>query len=186
MKKYLPVLALCSLAFIFSCDNRSSNDSMDRAEERNEERDIPKKDADFVTKAAERGMFEVEAGRLASQQATHADVKNFAQKMINDHSAANNELQQLAGSLNIAIPQSLTDKKRNKINDLREKQGHDFDKEYMDMMVSDHKDSVDDFEDAAEDAESADLRNWAAQKLPALREHHQMAEQLQERLKDMK
>jgi putative membrane protein len=186
MKKYLPILALCSLGFIYSCDNQSGNDSMDRAEERNEERDIPSKDADFVTTAAARGMFEVEAGKLASQQATHADVKSFAQRMVNDHSAANNELQQLANSLNIAIPQSLSDDRREKLNDLREKQGYDFDKEYMEMMVSDHKDSVGNFEDAAEDAESADLKNWAAQKVSVLREHHQMAEQLKDKVKDMK
>lgn len=186
MKKYLPILALCGLAFIYSCDNRSGNDSMDRAEERNKERDIPGKDADFVTKAAARGMFKVEAGRLASQQATNADVKSFAQKMVNDHTAANNELKQLASSLNIAIPQSLPEDKMDKLNDLREKQGLDFDKEYMDMMVGDHKDSVDNFEDAAEDAESADLKNWAAQKLPVMREHHQMAEQLKDKVKDMK
>lgn len=185
MKKYLSIFALSSLAFFFSCDNRSSNDSMDRAEEINEERDIPGKDADFVTTAAARNMFEVEAGKLAAERATNADVKSFAQRMVNDHSAAGNELQQLAGRLNIAIPQSLPDDKRDKLNDLREKQGIDFDKKYMDMMESSHKESVDDFEDAAENAETPDIRNWAAQKVNTLREHHQTADNLHEMVKDM-
>jgi putative membrane protein len=160
---------------------------MERAEEINEEREaVPEDASEFATRAAANGMFEVEAGKLAQQQATSTDVKNFAGQIVNDHTAANDELKQLASSLNIALPQSITEDQREKLNDLREKQGVEFDKEYMDMMVSDHKDSVGNFEDAAEDAESADLKNWAAQKVSVLREHHQMAEQLKDKVKDLK
>ena len=191
MKKFLSILALCGFTTFYSCDNNANRenentDSMERAEDVNEERDVPNKDADFVTETAAAGMFEVEAGKLASQQATNADVKNFAQRMVNDHTAANNELMQMASSLNIAAPQSLPEDQRDRLNKLREKQGMDFDKEYMNMIDDDHRKSVNRFENAAEDAESADLRNWASQKLPTLREHHQMAEQIRDKIKDMK
>lgn len=190
MKKFLSILALCGLTAFYGCDNANreneNTDSMERAEEVNEERDVPNKDADFVTETAAAGMFEVEAGKLASQQATTADVKNFAQKMVNDHTAANNELMQMASSLNIAVPQSLPEDQRERLDKLREKQGLDFDKEYMNMMDDDHRKSVNRFENAAEDAESADLKNWASQKLPTLREHHQTAEQIRDKIKDMK
>ena len=187
MKKIILISGMVFTAFLMACDSNQQDSSMERAEEINEEREaVPDDAAEFATKAAANGMFEVEAGKMAQQQATNADVKNFAQQMVNDHTAANEELKQLASSLNIALPQSITEDQRDKLNNLREKQGVDFDKEYMDMMVSDHKDSVDNFENAAEDSKSADLKNWASQKLPTLKNHLQMAEQLHEKVKEMK
>jgi putative membrane protein len=61
-------------------------------------------DADFMTKAAQGGMAEVELGRLAAAKAQNAEVKQFAQKMVDDHTRANNELKALAGEKNFSMP----------------------------------------------------------------------------------
>ena len=72
------------------------------------------------------------------------------------------------------------------IDHLREKKGRDFDKDYIDMMVKDHKEDIELFEKEAEKGNDADLKAWANAKLPTLREHLRMAESIQQDIKNMK
>src|SRR5271167_825725 len=61
-------------------------------------------DADFVKNAAKGGMAEVELGRLAAQKASNPEVKNFASRMVRDHSRADHELTSLAASKGVDLP----------------------------------------------------------------------------------
>ena len=131
-------------------------------------------DAKFAMEAAEGGMMEVQLGKLASTRATSSAVKQHAKMMVEDHSKANAELKQLAASKNITLPDSLSGEKQNDIKDLSEKKGADFDKAYTDFMVDDHKKDVDKFKEASEKCNDADLKAWAAAKLPTLQSHLQM------------
>jgi len=187
MKKILLTSTLAVSLISIGCDNtgNQNQDSKDRAEEINKDRDLPKKDADFVVEAASKGMKEVEVSRVAAERAATPEVKQFAQMMIEYHTNANQELNQLASRLNIAAPQSLPEDKREDMNDLNDINGMDFDKRYMKMMVDDHEKNINKFEDAAENAESPDLKNWASTTLPKLRHHLDMARQTHDRIKDM-
>lgn len=174
------------LSFV-SCGTKDGReDSADMAEDQNEEQlddtDV-EDDADFAVEAADDGMLEVQLGTLALTKATSPQVKQFAQMMVDDHTKANNELKALAQTKNISLPTVLGNENQRDYDNLNEKTGADFDKEYMDMMVKDHKNYVDDFEKQAENGKDAEIKSWAAGKLAALRQHHEMAEKTQESVK---
>lgn len=186
MKK--PVYSLmiaCSVAMFTAC-GPSENDSNKQAEEQNEQKFDDTKmenDADFATKAASGGMMEVELGKLAVANAGSADVKAFGQNMIDDHTKANDELKAAAQAKNITLPDVPDADAQKKISDLSAKKGADFDKAYMDLMVSDHKEDIDEFQKEANDGKDADLKSWAAGKVPVLQHHLEMAQGIKDKLK---
>jgi putative membrane protein len=100
-------------------------------------------DKDFINDLVVANMAEVELGRLATERAAHAEVKKFGQMMIDDHTKAGNTLEALASKHSIAVPAAVDEKHR----DLRDRfatlQGADFDRAYMDAMVSGHEDVLD-------------------------------------------
>lgn len=138
---------------------------------------------EFVSKAASGGMMEVELGRMASQKARSADVKEFARKMITDHSNANDDLKVLAKGKNIAVPDSMMDEHRSKVDDLSKVKAEDFDKEYMSMMVDDHEKDIKEFEDAAQNNQDPDVKEWAGKTVVKLRNHLTMAKRINDKLK---
>jgi putative membrane protein len=159
---------------------------MEEAQELNEDKKLNEDDARFATKAAESGMKEVELSKMAVNHAASADVKSFAQMMVDDHSKVNAELKSLAESKQITIPVALTDETKKAMDDLTKKSGTEFDKEYMDKMVKDHKDAVDLFEKASRECKDGDLKNFASTHLPHLRTHLELAEKTHKSLKDAK
>ena len=140
-------------------------------------------DAEFAVSAADAGMMEVQLGSLALSKASSAKIKEFAQTMIDDHTKANEELKALAQAKNITLPVALSDKHQKKYNEMAEKSGTEFDKEYCDFMVKDHKDAVDLFKNAADKSKDTELKAWASEKLPTLEHHLGMAEAMKESVK---
>jgi putative membrane protein len=130
--------------------------------------------------AADAGLMEVQLATLALSKATSGKVKEFAQMMLDDHTKANEELKALAQKKNITLPTSLSDKHQKKYTKMSEKTGADFDKEYCDLMVKDHKDVVEMFKKAQENSKDPDLKAWASEKLPTLEHHLSMAERMKE------
>lgn len=132
-------------------------------------------DHEFIKKAATHGAAEVELGTLATQRASRPAVKDFGAKMVKDHGAANAELATLARSKGVDVPTTL-DAEHQAVRDrLMALGGADFDRAYMQEMVQDHTQDVAEFEKASQSASDTDLRNWAAAKLPTLREHLALA-----------
>ena len=60
-------------------------------------------DAEFVQKAAAAGRMEVEHGKMAASKASNAQVKAYANTLVKDHTAANQELMTIAKRKNITI-----------------------------------------------------------------------------------
>lgn len=137
----------------------------------------------FVMQAAMGGMMEVQLGKLASQNATSQQVKDFGKLMVKDHSDANMKLKTAVKSMQFTIPSTLDKDHQNKIDKVTKKTGKDFDKEYMDMMVKDHKEDVSDFEQAQRNVTDPSLKSWIDKTLPVLREHLNKAETIQKQLK---
>lgn len=186
MKKIIlnGMLAATFCFWMAACDspNTTESNSTEVAEEQNEERlpsDDAEDDAEFMVKAASGGMMEVELGRMALQKASDPKVKEFAQMMVDDHSKANEELKALAAQKNIALPATPGDEAQEHINELAKHSGAEFDKEYMELMTKDHQEDIDLFSEAAEDAEDPEIKAFAAKTLPVLKNHHQMAEQIE-------
>jgi putative membrane protein len=139
-------------------------------------------DRDFIQDQLGDGNAEVELGRLAEQRATRPEVKEFAQTIVREHEKAGAELKQIATKHN--IPADTGEQKEH--NDLRERlsklSGAEFDREYIDAMVEEHQEAVNEVERKAENADNPDLRQWASKTLPALRQHLERAQQIQKNL----
>lgn len=185
MKKIIYVFIIAT-GLLQACNNSDNKDSVDKANDANAKKDTTamtsdaKKDtmtapvnddvAKFAVKAANAGMTEVELGKLAEQKGSKA-VKEYGSMMVKDHTKAGEELKKLAGEKNITLPAAVSDDMRNHINDLSKKSGKDFDKDYMDMMVSDHKDVIDAFESTAKNSKDSAFKNFAVKTLPTLYKH---------------
>ena len=96
----------------------------------------------FIAEMAEDGMAEVQLGKLAAERASNADVKEFAQMMVQHHSKANEELKKIAGQLKVTPPTSLNQKHQALAAKLSKLQGAEFDREYMAEMVLGHEEVV--------------------------------------------
>lgn len=135
-------------------------------------------DASFAKKAASGGMAEVAMGQLAESHAQSADVKAFGQKMVQDHSAANDKLKAAAEQENIQLPTQPDAKDQKTINHLSKLHGEAFDKAYSQTMVKDHKKDISEFQKEAKQGGSSQVQTFASATLPTLEEHLQLAEKL--------
>jgi putative membrane protein len=135
-------------------------------------------DQDFMVSACNANLAEIEAGRLAESKATSADVKKFAQQMVEDHSLANGELTSLAEKMTFRLPTRPDDAHQRELAKLAGTSGAEFDRKYMEMMVSDHQKAVSLFEKHSKDAKNDEVRTWAEKTLPTLRHHLTMARDL--------
>ncbi|RJP16069.1 MAG: DUF4142 domain-containing protein [Candidatus Abyssobacteria bacterium SURF_5] len=137
---------------------------------------------EFMSKAAEGNLFEVKAGKLAQDSATNSSVKQFGEKMVNDHSTANQELQELARMKGVQLPQQVQREKQNLYDQLANAAREDFDKTYMDLMVRDHQEDVANFQKQQAQTTDPELKAWITKTLPVLRDHLQQAQLINQEL----
>ena len=157
--------------------NRSANRN-DNSRARGEHAGMSSQDHKFVMTAAMSGLREVELGRMATQQGTSDAVKQFGQRVVDDHSKANSELATLASSKGMTLPTAVDEKNRAEITKLSAMSGADFDRAFSRMMLKSHEKGVDLFEKQSTKGTDADLKAFAAKILPTLQEHLQMARAL--------
>lgn len=134
-------------------------------------------DRDFLRAAAGAGMYEVEVSRLATERATHAQVKAFAEKMVADHTDANQELAALAQARGVELPQQMPSNKRKVIERL--KKSSNFDEDYVKTVgLKDHKADIALFDKAHRTSKDEELKTWAGEKLPTLQTHLKHAQEI--------
>jgi putative membrane protein len=128
-------------------------------------------DKKFVRDAAQGGLAEVELGKMATEKASNPDVKKFGQRMVDDHSKANDQLKQVASSKGITVPDKLNAKDEMTKQRLSKLSGDQFDKAYMSDMVKDHTQDVAEFQRESSSGADPDVKSFAAQTLPTLKDH---------------
>ena len=139
---------------------------------------VSDQDREFVNKAATGNLAEIELGRVAAQRAARPSVRSFGERMVTDHGRSNAELTSLARSKGIEVPTALEPSQQAVRDQLRALSSNDFDRAYMSEMARDHTEDIALFERAAEISTDPDLKAWAAQSLPMLREHLALARQV--------
>ncbi len=137
----------------------------------------------FMMAAAAGGNTEVAASQVALTMAKSDRVKNFANMMVNDHTNANNELKSMATRMNVTLPDSVMPKQHTALDALRKTSAKNFDKQYMDMMVKDHKEAVGLFQKGSQKLDNNDLKTWATNTLPKLQGHLDSAQAIQKSVK---
>ena len=140
-------------------------------------------DSDFIKEAAQGGMMEVQLGKAAQDKASNEKVKEFGKRMEQDHSKANDELKKIASDKGVQLSSDLDKKHKSKMDKLTKLSGAEFDRQYMRDMVSDHKDDIKKFQNEADKGKDADLKKFASQTLPTLKEHLQLAESASDAVK---
>jgi putative membrane protein len=149
----------------------SSQDSSKSASSASGSSQLSAADQTFVKKAAQGGMAEVELGKLATQKASSEDVKKFGQRMVDDHTKANDQLKQIAGNKGVTLPTDLDSKDQALKDRLSKLDGEKFDQAYMKNMVRDHTKDVSEFRKESTSGKDSDLKSFASQTLPTLEDH---------------
>ena len=137
-----------------------------------------KSDNQFLEDAASGGMMEVELGRIATTHASSPRVKEFGQRMVDDHGRANAELKQLAAREKVTLPDTLKGDHREMVDRLSKLQGPEFDRAYMQAMLKDHEEDVAKFKVQARSAHDRNVKTFAAKTLPVLEKHLVMAKDI--------
>jgi putative membrane protein len=135
-------------------------------------------DKAFAMTAAQSGLAEVQAGQMASQKATSGSVKQFGQKLVTDHSQANDQLQQIAQQENLTLPTQPNSTQQAQGQRLSGLSGAAFDKAFVLDEVQDHQQAIATFQREAKSGKDPALKDFAQKSLPMLRQHLQMAQSL--------
>jgi putative membrane protein len=135
-------------------------------------------DKAFVRKALQGGMTEVQLGQLALQKSSNADVKQFAQKMIDDHTKLGDEMKQVGQQMGIKGADSPSSKDKSAMAKMQALNGDDFDKAYIKDMVKDHQQDAKDFKQEAQTTTNPALKTVVVQGQQVIDEHLQMIQQI--------
>lgn len=136
---------------------------------------VAKGDRTFVDKAASGNMFEVQLAQYALNNTQSPEVRNFAQRIITDHTTLNQQLTQVAQQHGITVPQNMDKADRKTYDHLTKLRGADFDRSYINQMIKDHEKDIKDFQHEAQHGQNPDLKNLASNAVPILQEHLRMA-----------
>ena len=161
------LLATAALALTMIAPGAMANDS--------------KMTQEFVKTAAVAGQFEIESSKLALEKSTDKDIKQFAQKMIDEHTNAANKLKatvQASGVDTNLVTTDLDSKHQKIMNNLQEAKGDDFDKEYIEAQKDAHKDAVSLFSKYSTSGDDKPLQDFAKQTLPTLEKHQDHVKEL--------
>jgi putative membrane protein len=196
----------CALAIALGCNtntsrNEENNEALDNTPAREDTVGTVGADnnREFLTKAMDANMAEIELGRMAQEKAAGADVKRFAQMMVADHGKALDELKPIANRQGTPMVAQLDDKHRDLRDRLSRLSGAEFDREYMQAMVAGHEDVVDLLQTRAnedrfgenkgtttpertDDAMAREINQWAAKALPTTRHHLEEARRVNDGL----
>jgi putative membrane protein len=146
-------------------------------------KEISRQDRKFIEKAAVGGMAEVQMGQLAAQKGQNQAVRDYGNAMVTEHTAGNQRLMNIAGSMGVTPPADLDFMHRRMAKKLNKQREKEFDETYIESQIKDHKKMIELFEEQGRDGQSTELKQFASEMLPKLRNHLQMAEQVQGQIK---
>src|SRR5437867_7817273 len=136
---------------------------------------MSQKDVNFIQKAAGGGQQEVENGKMAEKQGKSADVKRIGARMVADHTKANKELTDLANRKGVKF-----DTRGVRAQNIG---STDFDRQYLKLLETDHKNDVAEFQKEAKSGDDRDVKAWAAKTLPMIQGHLAMVENAERTVK---
>lgn len=135
-------------------------------------------DKDFLREAGQGGMFEIQAGQLASQKGNSADVKQFGQMMVTDHTQLNEQMQPVFSAAGVKPPSGLNGKDKKELAKLQGLSGDAFDQEYVACMLKDHKADKKAFQSEAANGQLAAEKAAATQGEAVIDKHLQAITQI--------
>ncbi|HUJ21439.1 MAG TPA: DUF4142 domain-containing protein [Bryobacteraceae bacterium] len=135
-------------------------------------------DRQFLKDAAMGGLLQVALGKLAVEKGSSDAVKQFGQKLIDDHTKVNDELKQAAAAGSVAVPDALDSKHQSRVDKLAKLSGAEFDKAYLKDQIKDHQQDIREFQREAEYGMQPQVKSLASKILPILQQHLELAKDL--------
>ena len=167
---YSAIFAIGLLPFAATAQSTDSMSNMHKA------------DSKFAMKAAHGGAAEVAMGKLAAEKGNDSDVKAFGQRMVDDHTKANDQLMSVAKSESMTLPSDMDAKEKMMYTKLSALSGSAFDKAYVSAMVKDHEEDVADFQKEANTGMDPQIKSFASQTLPTLQSHLDSIKSIQSKM----
>lgn len=161
----------------------STSSSAMQTQAMNKSTELSSSDRKFMEKAAHGGVAEVQMGQLAAKQGGSDQVKQFGQRMVDDHSKLNDQLKQIAATKGVSLPTDMDSSEKREHDKLAKLSGASFDREYMKAMVSDHKKDLSEFESKSKSAKDPDLKNFVTNGTSVIQQHYDLAKSTQAALK---
>jgi putative membrane protein len=144
---------------------------------------LPSGEERFMKEAASGGLMEVELGKIAAEKGSHQRVKEFGKRMQADHSKANAQLKKIASSKGVELPTEPSGEHKSTMDKLTKLSGAEFDREYMEAMVDDHKEDIEKFQTQADKGKDPELKKFASETLPILKKHLELAQSTEKQTK---
>lgn len=133
---------------------------------------------EFIIMAAQGNNAEIQTSQVALQRSESDSVRQYAQRMIEEHTAANQQLEPLAAQQGIELPTTASSFDTAVLEKLTQVSDEQFDQAYMDTQVNAHLKSLAVFRTGARQVTDADLKNYAATLLPSIQEHLAIANEM--------
>lgn len=162
-------------------DSLRMRDSLDASNDVTQKSKVEGDGAAFIDSAAIAGMMEVDLAKLALEKSSSAQVRKFAAQMVVDHTKANTDLKAIAVKLEHLLPSDYPADVKAHIDAMKKLDGKEFDLHYMDMMVGDHLKTLELFRTAS--SLRTEIKDFAAETIPVLEKHYQMAKEIHTSLK---
>jgi putative membrane protein len=143
---------------------------------------LTSQDKDFMSNAAKAGYDEIQLAQLALKKSKNESVRDFAQKIITDHTKANEDLAKIATKKNVTLPDSTTMGAKGTEAKLKMLSGRHFDQSFVKGMVDDHQDAITKFDTEATQGSDPDVKEFASSTQSTLRDHLSAAQELANKL----
>jgi putative membrane protein len=143
---------------------------------------LTSQDKDFMSNAAKAGYDEIQLAQLALKKSKNESVRDFAQKIITDHTKANEDLAKIATKKNVTLPDSTTMGAKGTEAKLKMLSGRHFDQSLVKGMVDDHQDAISKFDTEATQGSDPDVKEFASSTQSTLKDHLSAAQELANKL----
>ena len=137
---------------------------------------------EFMMKATQANLTEIAGARSALQKSANDEVKEYANMIKSDHTSALEDLTDLMKDKNVAQPKTIDARTQQDIDRMNNLTGGEFDREFINMMVSDHQKAIELFRDQQTSSQDQDVKKYVDKVLPNLEVHLDTAQRLQTKL----
>lgn len=170
-------------------DSIASADSNNRKAENTayaavkKKKELMKDESEFLVKSYEGSMFEIELAESAGIHASNAEIKKLAAQLVTAHKAFNIQMLNIAFNASYKLPGGVDSNHAKDLTNLEKQKGTDYDKKFLDMIVSAHEKSVEAYTGAAKKLADGETKTYATQTLPKIQNHLEIAKKLKDQLK---
>jgi putative membrane protein len=204
-RKFLAFGAAAIIALVSAChsNSRDSTDAADSVNQKkiaatdsanksktnisdsaNHAKTVMKEDAsEFLVKNFEAGLFEIQLAELAGPKSLDADVQKLSATVLGSRNAINTRITAIAAATNYILPTAINAGHQKSLDDLAKLTGADFDRKYVDLVIDEHKEAASDYKDAYKNMAPCSTRTFAAETLPKIQDHLELAKKIKARIK---